>query len=80
MPTDEGERPSVQSIIFVAFRPLHNLSCYAFYSTDSLFAGSKPWFAGTKLSFAGTKLSFAGAKRNESQSTYIQKRDITGRK
>ena len=80
MSTDEGEWPSVQSIIFVAFRPLHNLSCYAFYSTDSLFAGSKPWFAKAKLSFAGTKLSFAGAKRNESQSTYIQKRDITGRK
>ena len=80
MPTGEGERTSVQPIIFVAFRSFQYLSCYAFYSTDSLFAGSKPWFAKAKLSFAGTKLSFAGAKRNESQSTYIQKRDITGRK
>jgi len=80
MPTDEGERTSVQPIIFVVFRSFQYLSCYAFYSTCLLFAGSKQWFAKAKLSFVGTKLSFAGAKRNESQSMYIQKRDITGRK
>ena len=73
MPIDEGERTSVQPIIFVAFRSFQYLSGYVFYSTCLLFAGSKPWFAKAKL-------SFAGAKRNESQSTYIQKRDITGRK
>lgn len=80
MPTDEGERTSVQPIIFVAFRSFQYLSCYAFYSTCLLFAGSKQWFAKAKLSFAGAKLSFAGVKRNESQSMYIHKRDITGRK
>lgn len=71
MPTDEGERTSVQPIIFVVFRSFQYLSGYVFYSTCLLFAGSKQWFAKAKLSFAGTKLSFAGAKRNESQSTYI---------
>ena len=60
--------------------PFSTCQAISFIRPALLFAGSKQWFAKAKLSFAGTKLSLAGAKRNESQSTYIQKRDLTGRK